>query len=58
MAIMISIGRWGGAYLKRAWGLRVCLGWIAITIMPIDGDIILGMAGDYQPPAEVKSEAG
>lgn len=44
MAIIISIGKWGNVYFYRGFGWRLCLGWIAITILPIDGDEILAAA--------------
>lgn len=52
MAIVISIGKWGGIYWYRGFGLRLCLGWIAFTILPVDGDDLLKAAAiaceDYQ----------
>lgn len=47
MGIVISIGKWGGIYFSRAWSWRLCLGWIAISICPCDGDWILDMASRY-----------
>lgn len=44
MGIMISIGKWGGVYVARGWALRICLGWLAITLFPVDGDYILAAA--------------
>lgn len=44
MGIMISIGKWGGIYAYKGFGLRLCLGWVAITIFPRDGDQILELA--------------
>ena len=47
MAIIISIGKWGGMYFYRGYGTRLCLGWIAITYLPTDGDYILDAAAKY-----------
>ncbi len=47
MGIMISIGKWGGIYFARAWSWRLCLGWVAISIFPCDGDDIIEMASRY-----------
>ena len=44
MAIVISIGKWGGIYAYRGFGLRICVGWIAVTILPVDGDDLLAAA--------------
>ena len=43
--IMISVGSWGGFYFYHDFSWRLCLGWIAITFLPIDGDEILDVAG-------------
>ena len=41
MTIILSIGEWGGVYVKVSRHvLRLCLGWVALTLMPIDGDLI------------------
>ena len=47
MAIIISIGKWGGVYLYRGFGFRIALGWIAITYFPVDGDRIINYALKY-----------
>ena len=44
MAIVISIGKWGGIYWYQGFGVRLCLGWIAFTILPVDGDDLLDAA--------------
>ena len=44
MAIIISVGRWGGVYGYLGFGMRLCLGWIALTILPVDGDDIINAA--------------
>lgn len=44
MTILISIGKWGNIYYYLGYGFRLCLGWVAITFLPCDGDIILDMA--------------
>lgn len=47
MAIVVSIGKWGNVYFYRGFGWRLCLGWIAITILPMDGDVILDWASRF-----------
>ena len=47
MCVVISIGKWGNVYFYHGFGWRLCLGWIAITVFPVDGDIILEMANRY-----------
>jgi hypothetical protein len=47
MGIMISIGRWGNVYTYKGFGWRICLGWIAITFFPVDGDQVLDFAGKW-----------
>ena len=45
MGILISIGKYGGFYAhKSLFGLRICLGWMALTIFMRDGDKLLHMA--------------
>jgi len=44
MGIMISLGKWGGLYFARGWSWRICLGWVAISVFPCDGDTIVDMA--------------
>ena len=52
MAIMISIGKWGGVYGYFRWSWRVCLGWIAITIFPTDGDNLLALIAEAAEKTE------
>ena len=47
VAIIISIGKWGGVYWSNRFGIRLCLGWIAFTVFPVDGDLILECAARY-----------
>lgn len=48
MGIMISIGKkWGGVYAYRGYGWRLCVGWIAVTFYPVDGDEILDAAAKW-----------
>ena len=49
MGILISIGKWGGIYVVNCWAPRICLGWIAITFFPVDGDDILKLATQNTP---------
>lgn len=41
MTIMLSFGRWGGFYVRTGYAFRVCLGFVALTIMPQDIDKLL-----------------
>lgn len=47
MTILISIGKWGGIYLYHKHSIRICLGFVAITILPTDGDNILAAAANW-----------
>jgi len=38
---IISIGKWGGFYFHRGYATRLCLGFIAITLLPEDLDNLL-----------------
>jgi len=45
LGILISIGRWGGVYVAlHGFAPRVCLGFVAITLLPCDGDDMLQLA--------------
>ena len=47
ISIMISVGSWGGVYFYRGFGWRFCIGWVAVTFFPVDGDDILYAASEY-----------
>jgi len=48
MTIMIAIDReWGGLYLYHGFGWRLCLGFVAITVLPLKDDGILEFAGNW-----------
>lgn len=39
MFIALSFDKqYGGFYISRGWSWRVCLGWVAITVMPMRFD--------------------
>ena len=40
MSIIIAFGRYGGFFIARGWSTRIALGWMAITFMPVDFDIV------------------
>ena len=42
MTIVLSFGRWGGIYTDFGYTWRICLGWVALTLMPFDIDDVLG----------------
>lgn len=39
MSLILSVGRWGGIYYHFGWTWRICLGWIALTVVPRDFDV-------------------
>lgn len=41
MTFILSIGRWGGVYVSWGWSKRICLGWVALTVIPSDIDKLL-----------------
>ena len=49
LGIVLSVGRWGGVYMKwSSWGcFRLCLGYVALTIILRDGDDVLMAASKY-----------
>jgi len=44
MTICLSFGRYGGFYVHRGHTWRVCLGWVALTILWADIDDVLDEA--------------
>ena len=40
MTLIINVGKWGGIYVDGRLGWRLCLGWIAFTILFVDLDDI------------------
>jgi len=38
MTLIINVGKWGGIYWYHGFGWRLCLGWIAFSILPVDID--------------------
>ena len=38
MTFMINIGKWGGFYADFSGSWRICLGWVAFTVMFSDID--------------------
>lgn len=45
MGVLLSFGQWGGIYAtSNGGGYRIGLGWLAITILPFDGDILMEVA--------------
>ena len=47
LGIVISIGRWDPPHIKWGWMFRICLGFVALTIIPRDGDDIILAASEY-----------
>ena len=41
MSIVINFGAWGGFYVIWGYTKRVCLGWMAITLVPFDVDQVM-----------------
>ncbi len=46
---VISFGPWGGLYAHGAYAYRVCLGFVAITWLPLDIDTVLADIGSGTP---------
>ena len=42
MSLIISLGRYGGFYFSNGFSKRLCLGWLAITVLPKDVDELFG----------------
>lgn len=38
MTLVISVGKWGGVYYSRGYLPRLCIGWVAFTVLPEDFD--------------------
>ena len=38
LSFIVSVGKWGGFYLMLGYSWRICLGFIAFTIIPDDID--------------------
>lgn len=41
MSIILSFGAYGGFYCRWNYSFRLCLGWVALTIIPVDLDTLL-----------------
>jgi len=41
MSFVINFGKWGGFYIHRGSSFRICLGWVALTIVRGDIDLVL-----------------
>ena len=41
MTLAFTIGPWGGFYCYWGFSKRLCLGWVAITFLPVDFDALL-----------------
>lgn len=39
--IAISWGRWSGFYRYRGFSWRICLGWVALTYVPVEIDDLM-----------------
>lgn len=46
MSIIINFGKWGGVYFSHVYSWRLCLGWVAITVMPRDLDEVVTLLLD------------
>lgn len=44
LTVFLSLGSWGGVYFVRGFGWRLCLGFVAVTILPCDDADILDPA--------------
>jgi hypothetical protein len=44
---IVSFGAWGGFYASGDYAYRVCLGFMAITWLPLDADAVLVEMGSH-----------
>lgn len=51
--LALSWGPWGGFYARRGFCWRVCLGWVAITFLPVEIDDLMEDYADMPLPAPV-----
>ncbi len=42
MSLILSFGKWGGIYFVKGYTIRLCLGWIAFTYLPLEIDDFFG----------------
>ena len=52
--LALSWGLWGGFYASGGYGWRLCIGWVALTYLPIELD---DMARAYVQVEEAKNRA-
>lgn len=55
LSLILSIGKWGGFYAFNGTTKRLCLGWVALSLIPYDIDPILHWA--LKDPAAVANSA-
>jgi hypothetical protein len=36
MSVLIETGKFGGFYIRKGYGFTVCLGWISLSIWPVE----------------------
>ena len=46
---VVSFGPWGGLYANGTYAYRICLGFVAITWLPLDIDTVLVKMGAGRP---------
>jgi hypothetical protein len=39
--VALSDGPWGGFYVHRGFFHRLCLGWLALTVVPVELDDLM-----------------
>jgi hypothetical protein len=44
--VALSWGRWGGIYVNRGFCKRICLGWLAVTYVPVELDDLMEAYAD------------
>lgn len=52
--VAVSVGPWGGFYVHRKFFQRVCIGWLAITVVPVELDDLMDA---YAAAVEKRAEA-
>jgi hypothetical protein len=36
MSILLEFGSFGGFYIRKGYGVTVCVGWISLSVWPIE----------------------
>ena len=59
MTFMIAVGKWGGIYFINGFLKRLCIGWVALTFIPVDeGDFLSAMNAATEKPGNDSTKEG